>query len=134
MTLHFPAQVYTAYTEDEVLTVALADSTDPDPACYLILQRSQEDDEQDAELGMDTYHATLGGQALGGQALAGYGGIDAVQIAPDRLTFHFSTTTPWCQEVGILIIDLHPGLGAITDMAQALQAVFADRPTVLSHG
>jgi hypothetical protein len=126
MTLDFPAKVYVASFEDEVLTVAFADSEDADPDRYLILQRGASDDAQDAELGMDTYYAEIGEPGL-----AGYGGIDAVQISADALVFAFSTTTPWCRDIGRLRIALQPSLGELGDIEQSLKTVLAERPTAL---
>jgi hypothetical protein len=128
MTLDFPAKVYVASFEDEVLTVAFADSEDADPDRFLILQRGTTDDEQDVELGMDTYYAEIGGPCL-----AGYGGIDAVQISADEIVLTFSTTTPWCRDIGRLRIALQPALGTLDDIEQSLQTVFAERPTALSR-
>ncbi len=52
---------------------------------YLLLQRAFEHDEQDIELGQDTYHVEICSQAQ-----SGYGGISRCDLRRDRLELEFS--------------------------------------------
>jgi hypothetical protein len=54
---------------------------------YLTLQRSYNDDEQDIELGMNTYHVERDDQSC-----SGYGGIDRFELYRDRAVVRFTPT------------------------------------------
>nr|BFD41431.1 hypothetical protein FFPRI1PSEUD_29300 [Pseudomonas sp. FFPRI_1] len=126
MKLMFDAVTYSAYTEDEVSILGLAD--DPaEPGQYLLLQRAQECDEQDRALGMDTYYVELGGQGL-----AGYGGIDRVQLAPGHLTLQFSQALAWCQGLSSLEVRWRSGLASLEQLEAALQGIFDATGTLIA--
>ena len=125
MSLKFHATGYSACTEDEVQILGFADDGQP-PGHYLLLQRAECFDEQDRQLGMDTYHVELGGQAV-----SGYGGIRQVLLAPGRLTLHFGDSQAWCRGLPSLEISWKPGLASVEDVAMALGAIFLDTDTLI---
>ena len=65
------------YIEDEVLTIAFADSKDPDPNQYLILQREVNNE--------DTYYYEVNGQLFSNE-----GGIKQVKIDDQRIILFFN--------------------------------------------
>ncbi|WP_246099744.1 Imm10 family immunity protein [Methylibium rhizosphaerae] len=65
------------HPDNECHFVAFADQ-ESDAWLYLILQRSFEDDEQDARLGMNTYHVEWCSQEN-----SGYGGIAQFKLKPN---------------------------------------------------
>lgn len=79
MSVKFSAAYYDASAEEAVLTVGFADNAD-NPQHFLILQRAEEPDEQDKELGQDTYYVEIGNPGM-----AGYGGIDDVLVTTDKI-------------------------------------------------
>jgi hypothetical protein len=127
MNISFTATFFTAASEDDVLTVGFADD-EYDPRHFLLLQAAAEYDEQDKALGLDTYDVQIGEPEL-----AGYGGVDTVLIAADKLVFCFSDKTPWCKEIRRLDIFISPDMAKLDDMKNALRAVFAGSPTVISR-
>ena len=127
MNVIFSAAYYDASSEEGVLTVGFADSAD-DPQHFLILQRAEEPDEQDEELGQDTYYAEIGNPGV-----AGYGGIDAVLVTANNIIFTFSGTTNWCKEIETIEIEISPPLAAIDDIEASLQEIFIDTPTYISR-
>lgn len=127
MNISFTATFFTTSSEDEVLTVGFADD-EHDPRHFLLLQAADEYDEQDEALGLDTYDVQIGEPEL-----AGYGGVDTVTIAPDRLVLCFSESTPWCKDVRRLDILMSPDMAKLDDIENALRAVFAGSPTVISR-
>lgn len=128
MDISFTATFFNTSSEDEVLTVGFADD-EYDPRHFLLLQAAAEYDEQDQALGLDTYDVQIGEPDL-----AGYGGIDTVLIAPDKLVFRFSEKTPWCKDMRRLDILLSPAMATLDGIEKALHAVFAGSPTVISRG
>jgi len=127
MNISFTATFFTTSSEDEVLTVGFADD-EHDPRHFLLLQAADEYDEQDEALGLDTYDVQIGEPEL-----AGYGGVDTVTIAPDRLVLCFSESIPWCKEIRRLDILISPDIATLDDIEKALQAVFAGSPAVISR-
>ncbi|MEI7077453.1 Imm10 family immunity protein [Pectobacterium versatile] len=127
MSVRFPAAYYDSSSEEGVLTVGFADSED-DPQHFLILQRAEEPDEQDEELGQDTYYVEIGNPGV-----AGYGGIDAVLIATNKIIFTCSGTTSWCKEIETIEIEISPQLGAINEIEASLREIFIDTPTHVSR-
>ncbi|WEF12588.1 Imm10 family immunity protein [Pectobacterium actinidiae] len=127
MNVIFPAAYYDASSEEGVLTVGFADSAD-DPQHFLILQRAEEPDEQDEELGQDTYYAEIGNPGV-----AGYGGIDAVLVTANNIIFTCSSTTNWCQKIKTIEIEIEPKLGSLDDIEASLQEIFIDTPTYISR-
>ena len=65
------------YIEDEVLTIAFADSEDPDPDQYLILQRETHNE--------DTYYYEVNSQLFSNE-----GGIREVKINDHRIILFFN--------------------------------------------
>jgi hypothetical protein len=114
MSLKFHANTYSAYTEDDVQILGFADDGQQ-PEHYLLLQRAECFDEQDRQLGMDTYYVELGGQGV-----AGYGGIEQLQLAPGRLTLRFSSTLDWCRGLPSLDISWDAGLASVEEVRAAL--------------
>ena len=127
MNISFTATFFTTSSEDDVLTVGFADD-EHDPRHFLLLQAADEYDEQDEALGLDTYDVQIGEPDL-----AGYGGVDTVLIAPDRLVLCFSESIPWCKEIRRLDILISPDMAKLDDIENALRAVFADSSTVISR-
>ncbi|MFJ5504698.1 Imm10 family immunity protein [Pectobacterium carotovorum] len=127
MSVRFPAAYYDASSEEGVLTVGFADSAD-DPQHFLILQRAEEPDEQDEELGQDTYYVEIGNPGV-----AGYGGIDAVLVTTNKIIFTCSSTTNWCQKIKTVEIGIEPQLGALDDIEASLREIFIDTPTHVSR-
>lgn len=127
MNIQFSAKYYDSSAEDDVLTVGLADSED-DPKHFLILQRAEDVDEQDVELGQDTYYVEIGEPGM-----AGYGGIYDVLVAADKLIFNFSSATKWCKTIKTIEIKIAPQLGSIDDMEKSLREIFIDTPTTISR-
>ena len=113
MSFKFHATTYSACTEDEVQILGFADDGQQ-PGHYLLLQRAECVDEQDRQLGMDTYYVELGGQDV-----AGYGGIERLQLAPGHLTLHFSSTLDWCRGLPSLEISWEAGLASIEEVEAA---------------
>lgn len=125
MNLEFHANTYSAYIEDEVHILGLAD--DPaQPTHYLLLQRAEDFDEQDEALGMATYHVELGGQGV-----SGYGGIQQVLLAPGQLTLHFSQAVAWCRSLPSLEIRWETGLLVPDELDAALAGIFNETGTVI---
>lgn len=116
MSLKFHANTYSACTEDEVQILGFADDGQQ-PEHYLLLQRADCFDEQDRQLGMDTYYVELGGQGV-----AGYGGIERLQLAPGRLTLHFSRDQAWCRGLPSLEVSWDLGLASV----EAVEAAFGE--------
>lgn len=127
MNICFTATFFTTSSEDDVLTVGFADD-EHDPRHFLLLQAAGEYDEQDKALGLDSYDVQIGEPEL-----AGYGGVDTVLIAPDRLVFRFSENTPWCKNISRLDIFISPDMAKLDDMKNALHAVFTGSLTVISR-
>lgn len=127
MDISFTATFFTTSSEDDVLTVGFADD-EHDPRHFLLLQAADEYDEQDEALGLDTYDVQIGEPDL-----AGYGGVNAVMIASDRLVLCFSENIPWCKEIRRLDILISPDIAKLDDIETALRAVFANSPTVISR-
>lgn len=73
-----------AHPEGEFHLVGFADH-ESDAENYFMLQRALEFDEQDASLGMDTYHIEWSGQEN-----SGYGGISQFSLARDRAEIAFA--------------------------------------------
>lgn len=124
MNIQFAATCYSASSEDDVRVVGFAEREDA-PQQFLILQRADEADEQDEALGHDTYHVELGEPAV-----SGYGGLDEVLIAADKLVLRFSKETPWCAPVSVVEIAISPALVSVDAVAAALGAIFIDRATI----
>lgn len=127
MSVKFPATYYHSSSEEDVLTVGFADSEN-DPQSFLILQRAEEPDEQDEELGQDTYYVEIGDPGM-----AGYGGIDDVSITEEKIIFTYSGTTNWCKRIKTLEIGISPQLAAIDDIEASLRQIFIDTPTNVSR-
>lgn len=127
MNVKFPATYYDSSSEEDVLTVGFADSEN-DPQSFLILQRAIEPDEQDKELGQDTYYVEIGDPGM-----AGYGGIDDVAITEEKIIFTYSGTTNWCKRIKTFEIDISPQLAAIDDIEASLREIFIDTPTNVSR-
>lgn len=123
MNLKFHANTYSAYTEDEVQILGFADDGQQ-PEYYLLLQRAECFDEQDRQLGMDTYYLELGGQGV-----AGYGGIEQLQLAPGRLTLHFSSTLDWCRGLPSLEISWDAGLASVEEVRAAFSEMLLGTDT-----
>ncbi|MDG0799765.1 Imm10 family immunity protein [Pectobacterium polaris] len=127
MSVKFPATYYHSSSEEDVLTVGFADSEN-DPQSFLILQRAEDPDEQDEELGQDTYYVEIGDPGM-----AGYGGIDDVSITEEKIIFTYSDTTNWCKKIKTLEINISPQLAAIDDIEVSLREIFTGTPTNLSR-
>ncbi|MFJ5509862.1 Imm10 family immunity protein [Pectobacterium jejuense] len=127
MNVKFPATYYDSSSEEAVLTVGFANSAN-DPQSFLILQRAEEPDEQDEELGQDTYYVEIGDPGM-----AGYGGIDDVSITEEKIIFTYSGTTNWCKRIKTLEIGISPQLAAIDDIEASLRQIFIDTPTNVSR-
>ena len=127
MDIKFSATYFEASSEDDVLTVALADDAQ-EPEDFLILQRATEVDEQDAELDQDTYHVEIGNPGL-----AGYGGVDEVFIANDRLIFVFLDAVAWCKSIKTIEVRLSSQSENAGDLADLLGEVFAGQSTRISR-
>ncbi|MBU6956902.1 hypothetical protein KRR23_03975 [Pseudomonas sp. CVAP len=127
MNIQFSATYYDSSSEDDVLTFGLADSLD-DPKHFLILQRTEEVYEQDVELGQDTYYVEIGEPGM-----AGYGGVDDVLIAADKLVFNFSNATPWCNTIKTIGIEITPQLGSIDDIESSLREIFIETSTTITR-
>lgn len=127
MNISFTATYFNTVSEDEVLTVGFADD-ESDPLHFLLLQAAADYDEQDKALGLDTYDVQIGEPGL-----TGYGGIDTVLIAPDKLVFCFAENIPWCKEIRRLDIFISPDIAKLDDIENALRAVLARSQTVISR-
>ncbi|GKW04058.1 Imm10 family immunity protein [Pectobacterium carotovorum] len=127
MSVRFPAAYYNASSEEGILTVGFADNED-DPQHFLILQRAEEPDEQDEELGQDTYYVEIGNPGV-----AGYGGIDAVLVTTNKIIFTCSGTTSWRKEIETIEIEISPQLGAIDNIESSLRKIFINTPTRVSR-
>ncbi|MBS4431121.1 hypothetical protein E2566_02690 [Pectobacterium punjabense] len=127
MSVKFSAAYYDASAEEAVLTVGFADNAD-NPQHFLILQRAEEPDEQDKELGQDTYYVEIGNPGM-----AGYGGIDDVLVTTDKIIFTCSSATNWCKTIKTVEIGLTPKLGTIDDIDASLRQIFIDTPTKFSR-
>lgn len=127
MNISFTATFFTTSSEDDVLTVGFADD-EYDPHHFLLLQAAAEYDEQDQALGLDTYDVQIGEPEL-----AGYGGVDTVLIASDKLVLCFSANTAWCKDIRQLDIFISSDMAKLDDIENALRAVFAGSPTVISR-
>ncbi|AOR63699.1 Imm10 family immunity protein [Pectobacterium wasabiae] len=127
MSVKFSAAYYDSSTDEAVLTVGFADNED-NPQHFLILQRAEEPDEQDEELGQDTYYVEIGNPGM-----AGYGGIDDVLVATNKIIFTCSNTTNWCKTIKTIEIGLTPELGTIDEIDASLRQIFTETPTNVSR-
>ncbi|UYA58774.1 Imm10 family immunity protein [Pectobacterium colocasium] len=127
MNVIFPATYYDSSSEESVSTIGFADSAD-DPQHFLILQRAEEPDEQDEELGQDTYYVEIGNPNV-----AGYGGIDAVLVTTNNIIFTCSSTTNWCQKIKTIEIGIEPQLGTPGEIEASLREIFIDTSTRVSR-
>ncbi|RYC46992.1 Imm10 family immunity protein [Pectobacterium zantedeschiae] len=127
MSVKFSATYYDSSTEEAVLTVGFADNKD-DPQHFLILQRAEASDEQDEELGQDTYYVEIGNPGM-----AGYSGIDDVLVATNKIIFTCSSTTEWCKTIQTIEIEIAPELGTVSEIEASLRQIFIDTPTSFSR-
>jgi hypothetical protein len=113
--------VAVGHPEGECHLVGFADR-EFDTRHYLLLQRAFEHDAQDAELGMDTFHAEWCGEET-----SGYGGIARFVLRPDgaEVTFDAEAT----EELGgmeHLSISFDVDAARYVALREALAQVFAD--------
>lgn len=94
--MKFSAENVYYAVEDEILTVAFADSMSPDPNNYLILQREID--------GSETYYYTVNSQHYSND-----GGFKAVEILPNQLIIDFlPTETIYKDGFKCLVIEFNP--------------------------
>ncbi|AVD89305.1 MULTISPECIES: Imm10 family immunity protein [Pseudomonas] len=121
----FSANTFHADHEYDVLTVGLADDSE-DPVDFIILQRSDEVDEQDQELGLDTYYVEIGNPGV-----AGYGGVDRVEIFSDRIIFNFVGSCDWVKPIKAIEVNTSGVSEDVNDIYSALSKIFhGDTPLV----
>lgn len=127
MMIKFSAKYFDSSSEDEVLTVGLADSNE-DPQGFLIFQRAEEVDEQDEELDQDTYYVEVGNPSL-----AGYGGVEEVRINKHNLIFIFSSSVDWCESIKTIEVQLDSQSISVDSVESSLKNIFAGEGTKITR-
>lgn len=106
--------------EVETFAVILGDHPD-EPQEWLELQRSLSEDEQDEEIGMDTYCLVRSGGAVH------YGGVRACHLKRHTLTLHLDNEAAAVLETPTYHLGLNMTNEAFAELQNGLLAVFADR-------
>ncbi|MGW8391134.1 Imm10 family immunity protein [Pseudoduganella sp. HUAS MS19] len=96
--LVFKASVVSVDEQDEAYIVGFADD-EMEPTQYIILQRSIEDDEQEDELGLNTYFLEIGDPAV-----SGYGGINTATLKQDQIEIDIRQPSDYAGRVERIIV------------------------------
>jgi hypothetical protein len=117
----FEAMVVSGHDPDEGLFLVGFSDNPTEPSRYLLLQRSLAPDEQDRELGQDTYHVEWCGQEY-----SMYGGIEefllGASVAKIRIAQDATEALGGLSE---LEITFHVGQEELEALWQGLQTIFA---------
>ncbi|MFJ3449414.1 Imm10 family immunity protein [Pseudomonas sichuanensis] len=127
MNKQFTATYFNASREEDVLTVGFADSHE-EPSEFIILQRSDENDDQDESLGQDTYYAEVGNPGV-----AGYGGIQKVEIFVDRVVFSFVKACGWVKPISTVQINISSSVVEVDEVFSALNDIFMGEVALLRY-
>lgn len=114
----FSASHFHSDREYDVRTVGLSDDSE-DPLDFIILQRSEEVDEQDEELEQDTYYVEIGNPSA-----AGYGGVKGLEVFSDRVIMTFVDSCDWVKPLRTLEIDISSLSANADDVYVALSGIF----------
>ncbi|AIZ46066.1 hypothetical protein QR90_14800 [Deinococcus radiopugnans] len=119
--VEFAVQACFVDTVEDVETFAVILGDHPDePLEWLELQRSLSIDEQDEELGMDTYCLVRSGGA------AHYGGVKACHLNRDILTLHLDREAAAALETPTFHLQLNLTDEAFQELQNGLLTIFAD--------
>jgi hypothetical protein len=122
MNFEFVANEVTYTFEDGVHVLGLADSAS-EPQDYVILQRGTEFDEQDKELGQDTYYVEICADGV-----AGYGGVKFVSLRSDTLNIELEDGARRREELSSIQVHIRAD-GNREDWKVWLQNIFAGTTT-----
>lgn len=125
MDKQFTATYFDASREEDILTVGFADSHD-EPSEFVILQRSDENDDQDEDLGQDTYYVEVGNPGV-----AGYGGIEKVEIFVDKVVFSFVKACGWVKPLSTVQINISSSVVDGDEIFSALNDIFMGEVALL---
>ena len=115
-------------SDDNFILVGFADEQDGRYRDALHFQRSYEFDEQDVALGMDQVYVERNGQSQGA-----YGGIDRVELHPDRV--RIVVRGPTAQRLGDSEFEIGLSLAPeeFGQLRQALRVVFEDFGSLVEY-
>jgi hypothetical protein len=126
--LSFQANTVTAeYDEYGVLIIALANLQNDEPQNYFMIQDSEEYDEQDRELGMDTYYIERDKQIF-----SSYGGIKTITLNPVSLRIELNEKGARQLEASIIEISYQLTASAYDNLKAKLEKIMGNHLTV-SH-
>lgn len=106
--------------QQEMFMISLADRAEH-PKVWLELQRALEEDDLDAELGMDTYCLGLSGGPVH------YGGVHSCLLSPDQLRLELSTAAAHALGVAGFRLRLQLEPQQLNNLREALKLVFVKR-------
>lgn len=124
--LEFKATVVSVDEQDEAYIVGFADD-EMEPTQYITLQRSIEDDEQDDELGLNTYFLEIGDPAV-----SGYGGISSAILKQGQLELGIQQPSDYAEEVEQIIVHFQLSKEGMEQLASQLELIFQDSDCALS--
>ncbi|KVD61197.1 hypothetical protein WI87_10830 [Burkholderia ubonensis] len=122
MKFEFVANDVTYTFKDGVHVLGLVDSAN-EPQDYVILQRGTEFDEQDRELGQDTYYMEVCTDGV-----AGYGGVKSVSLHAGTLIIDLEADAKWREDLSSIQIDVRAAKGR-DGLKAWLPAIFAGTST-----
>ena len=122
MILHFAAeQVEVEENDLDVLIVGFYTEEN-----YLMIQQSLDGyDEQDAALGMDTYHIERDDQSYGG-----YGGVEKILLRPESIEVALDETGKENLECTAVRVDFEIDAETFDRLAEKLRIIFGNSLTV----
>ncbi|MGG2041356.1 Imm10 family immunity protein [Burkholderia gladioli] len=122
MNFEFVAAEVSHTFEDGVHILALASAKSED---YMILQRGTEFDEQDRELGQDTYYLEVSADGV-----AGYGGVESATLNEGRLDITLADNAKWREDLAAIRINVQ-ALKGLDGLKAAITSIFADTDTTV---
>ncbi|WP_426337272.1 Imm10 family immunity protein [Pseudoduganella sp. R-31] len=126
--LEFDATVVSVDEQDEAYIVGFADDA-MEPSQYIILQRSTEEDEQDDELGLNTYFLEIGNPSV-----SGYGGISSAKLKHSQMELNLRQPSDYANEVEQIIVRFHASQEEREQLARHLELIFRDSDCALNIG
>ncbi|AZL72078.1 Imm10 family immunity protein [Pseudomonas oryziphila] len=127
MDKQFTAICFNFSREEDALIVGFADSHD-EPSEFIILQRSDEIDDQDEDLGQDTYYVEVGSPGV-----AGYGGLKKVEIFVDKVVFSFVEAYGWVKSLNSVQVNISSSIVESEEIFLALNDVLMGEVTLLRY-
>ncbi len=116
-------EIFADYDENDVLIIGfLGDSTEQGEPTYFIIQDSEEYDEQDRQLGMDTYYIEKNDQSMGG-----YGGISEVYLRRNKIKIEFNSVGIGHVKEKFIEIEFECNEMIFNNLQQKINQVFSNR-------